>query len=148
MARKDLVPLNKRTKDEQKKICTAGGKASGEARRKKRSMKAAAKILLAMQAPESFVKNMGKLGIDEKDATYGMGILVGALQRALAGNINAARYLTELVGEDPALKVQVGELKLREAELAMRQKEASSDSETGKMLVDILQKAWNGDKSE
>ena len=38
MAQKDLIPLNMRTKEEQKEITTKGGKASGEARRKKATM--------------------------------------------------------------------------------------------------------------
>lgn len=32
----NLIPMNRRTKSEQRKIATAGGKASGAARRKKR----------------------------------------------------------------------------------------------------------------
>ena len=38
MAQKDLIPLNMRTKEEQKEITTKGGIASGEARRKKATM--------------------------------------------------------------------------------------------------------------
>lgn len=36
MAQKDLIPINKRTKSEQKELATRGGIASGEARRKKK----------------------------------------------------------------------------------------------------------------
>lgn len=44
MAKEDLIPLNKRTKAEQKKITSKGGKASGEARRKKADFKAKCQI--------------------------------------------------------------------------------------------------------
>lgn len=46
MAKEDLIPLNKRTKAEQKAIATRGGQASGEARREKASFKKAVKWLL------------------------------------------------------------------------------------------------------
>lgn len=38
MSEKDLIPLNERTKDEQKAIQSKGGKASGKARREKKLM--------------------------------------------------------------------------------------------------------------
>ena len=44
----NLIPMNRRTKSEQRKIATAGGKASGAARRKKRDMRKAAEMLLNM----------------------------------------------------------------------------------------------------
>ncbi len=46
MAQKDLIPLNQRTIEEQKKIATAGGKASGKARRNKAILKDCLNILL------------------------------------------------------------------------------------------------------
>jgi len=41
MAKEDLIPQNKRTKDEQKKIARMGGIASGKARRKKADLRKA-----------------------------------------------------------------------------------------------------------
>ena len=46
MAQKDLIPLNKRTIEEQKKITSAGGKASGKARRNKALLKDCINILM------------------------------------------------------------------------------------------------------
>jgi len=39
MAEKDLIPMNKRTKEEQKRIATQGGISSGIARKKKKELK-------------------------------------------------------------------------------------------------------------
>lgn len=39
MAKEDLIPLNKRTKEEQKRIASAGGKASGKVRAEKADFK-------------------------------------------------------------------------------------------------------------
>lgn len=45
---KNLIPLNKRTKEEQTQIATKGGKASGEARRKRKTLKE--QLLLMLEA--------------------------------------------------------------------------------------------------
>ena len=44
--RANLIPFNKLSEDEQKEIRSKGGKASGEARRKKRDMREVAKAIL------------------------------------------------------------------------------------------------------
>lgn len=41
----NLIPLNKRTKDEQRKIQSAGGVASGASRRAYKSLRQAAKVI-------------------------------------------------------------------------------------------------------
>ncbi len=46
MAREDLIPQSERTKDEQKRIATMGGIASGESRRKKKEFKERLSIAL------------------------------------------------------------------------------------------------------
>ena len=48
MARKDLIPVTERTKEEAKRISRKGGIASGKARRAKRDIKAYLDILLDM----------------------------------------------------------------------------------------------------
>lgn len=42
----NLIPLNQRTKEQQREIAKMGGKASGEARKKKRDMREVAKAIL------------------------------------------------------------------------------------------------------
>ena len=44
----NLIPMNRRTESERREIASKGGKASGEARRKKRDMRKAAETLLNM----------------------------------------------------------------------------------------------------
>ena len=41
----NLIPFNERTEDERRELASKAGKASGAARRKKRTMKATAKML-------------------------------------------------------------------------------------------------------
>ena len=70
MARKDLIPFNRLTEEEQKKLARKGGQASGEARRKKRDLKEKLAVALEYitsekikQTPDkklkSIIKNIG-----------------------------------------------------------------------------------------
>ncbi len=70
MARKDLIPFNRLTEEEQKKLAIKGGQASGEARRKKRDLKEKLAVALEYitsekikQTPDkklkSIIKNIG-----------------------------------------------------------------------------------------
>ena len=49
---KNLIPQSKRTKEEQKKIATLGGKASGIARRKKADLKKTMQVLLSLDVTD------------------------------------------------------------------------------------------------
>lgn len=43
---KNLIPMNERTKEEQREIARKGGRESGKVRRRKRTMKDAAHLIL------------------------------------------------------------------------------------------------------
>ena len=62
---KNLVPLDQRTKDEQRTIQEKGGIASGVARRRKRSMKEAADYYLSL--PETDRRRVNALLRDAVD---------------------------------------------------------------------------------
>jgi len=66
MAGKDnLIPTNKRTKEELRVITRNGGIASGEARRKKKTIKEAIKAMLEADCPEHLKKKLeGAVGAD------------------------------------------------------------------------------------
>lgn len=77
----NLIPLNKRSKSEQRKIQSAGGVASGKSRQQTASLKRAAKI---------FFK-------ENPDAA--MSVIVAMFQEACQGNVKAAEKLQDLIGE-------------------------------------------------
>ncbi len=118
MAREDLIPLNQRTKEEQKRIATAGGVASGAARRRKRSLKEAADLYLSL--PVSDRRRWNKLArksIDPEDIDNQMAMIVGLSEAATAGDARAASVLVKLVGEErPGEDPAAGQL-ARAAEL-------------------------------
>lgn len=81
----NLVSLADRTTEEKRAIGQKGGKASGEARRRTRSIREAIKILLETEQKE------GRTGAEN--------VAVGQYNRAIKGDTAAAKFLSEMVGE-------------------------------------------------
>ena len=98
MAQKDLIPLNQRTKEEQKKICSKGGKKSGEVRREQKTYRDMAKAMLsATITDKNLLNELKAFGITETDVkAY---TLLGMIKASGNGSHNAFDRLMELVGE-------------------------------------------------
>ena len=98
MAQKDLIPLNQRTKEEQKKICSKGGKKSGEVRREQKTYRDMAKAMLsATITDEDILNELKAYGLSETDVkAY---TLLGMIKASGNGSHNAFDRLMELIGE-------------------------------------------------
>ena len=99
---KNLVPLDRRTKSEQREIQQSGGVASGVARRRKRALKEAADLYLSL--PVSDRRSWNKLsrrGIDPDDIDNQMAMIVGLTEAATCGDARAGRLIVDILGEDP-----------------------------------------------
>ena len=98
MAKKDLIPLNKRTKEEQKKIASMGGKKSVEVRREQKTYREMAKAMLSATIKDKeILKELKAYGIEEKDVkAY---TLLGMIKASGNGSHNAFDRLMELIGE-------------------------------------------------
>ena len=99
MAKKDLIPLNQRTKDEQKKICSKGGKKSGEVRREQKTYRDMAKAMLsATITDENILNELKAYGLSETDVkAY---TLLGMIKASGNGSHNAFDRLMMVVGEE------------------------------------------------
>ena len=99
MAQKDLIPLNQRTKEEQKKICSKGGKKSGEVRRDQKTYRDMAKAMLsATITDENILNELKAYGLSETDVkAY---TLLGMIKASGNGSHNAFDRLMMLVGEE------------------------------------------------
>lgn len=117
-----------------------GGKASGEVRRKKRSMKSAAKLLLGMGVmdEETSVK-LAALGLPEEEMTYQMAVLSAMLTEAQSGNVRAAEFLRDSAGESPSAEIHREDAKARKKELEAAAKIGAPDeSEVAKEVEGML----------
>ena len=105
------APFRFRTGEQQVETARRGGIASGEARRRKKTMKETAKMLLDMEIPDAAKELKAKLkvmGISEEDFTYQSAVMVGILNQAMKGNTQAAAFLRDTVGENPMLMEEEG----------------------------------------
>lgn len=83
---KNLKPFNQRTTSEQREIARAGGIASGEARRKNKTIRE--RLLLIMEERT-----------DSGGATLADKVAAALMQKAAAGDLKAIRLLGEYLGE-------------------------------------------------
>lgn len=98
MAKEDLIPQNMRTKEEQKEIARKGGVASGEARRRKRSLREAMQTMLALELSEKEINDLAKKGYDAE--TQLDALTAAALMSAKRGNSQAFANVMRLLGEE------------------------------------------------
>ena len=97
---KNLVSIGDRTTEEQRRITSAGGRASGVARRRKRSLREAADLYLSMPVANRRKWNaIAKEGVDPEDIDNQMAMIIGLTQAAINGDAKAAKLLFELVGD-------------------------------------------------
>ncbi len=105
------APYRFRTGEKQVEIARKGGIASGEARRRKKTMRETAKMLLDMEIPNAakeLRKKLKLMGVSEDDFTYQSALMVGILNQAMKGNTKAASFLRDTVGENPLLMEEEG----------------------------------------
>ena len=101
MAKKDLIPMNKRTKAEQKKIAKMGGIASGKARKEKADLKRQLQVFLESEATRD--KN--------GDPLTGAELMVKvAVKEMIKGNPKYWELIRDTAGFKPIDKVMVSEV--------------------------------------
>jgi hypothetical protein len=109
----NLVPFSKRTVNEQRKIASAGGKASGEARRRKANFRKDLNDLLTTEVnnPE-WSPVLEALGLDN---TLGMVVHAAMIKEALNGNVKAYEAIAKYSGQSEKTDVDQEEQNLRMA---------------------------------
>ena len=87
MNEENLIPNSERTPEEHREICRKGGIASGEARRRKKTLKE--ELIALLETNDNNNK-----------------ISVALLQRALNGDIQAFTTIRDTIGEKPTEKIE------------------------------------------
>ena len=117
---KNLVPFDERTESEQREIASAGGKASGKARRRKKSMKQKMQLLLSLPAADNDQKELAAMGIDPEDMDNEMVLVKTLFIAAAAGNTKAFDRIQDVLGRSVARE-----------ELALKKQEAKRKTSSG-----------------
>ena len=96
----NLIPFNKRTETEQKRITTMGGIASGKARREKKTLRELAEIIGSMPVKNPrTIAIMEKAGFEPEQMTNDMAMMMGLQLKAQNGDPSAAKLLAEMRGQ-------------------------------------------------
>lgn len=128
----NLVPFGERTESEQREIASAGGKASGKARRRKKSMKQKMQLLLSLPAADNDQAELSAMGVDPEDMDNEM-VLVKALFLAAAeGDTKAFDRIQDVLGRTVARE----ELALKKQEA--RRKSSDEDTQPMKKAKELL----------
>ena len=105
MAKEDLKPV--RSKAEAKERGAKGGKASGEARRAKKTLRELVELFAALGVSEETRKKMKALGIPEELMTRKMQPVVALFSKANKGDVSAFNAIRDIVGEKPIDRTQL-----------------------------------------
>ena len=105
---RNLIPNSERTPEQLREMASAGGKASGASRRRKRSLKEAADLYLSLPVSDRRTWNrIAKTGVEPDDIDNQMAMIIGLTMAATAGDARAAKVIVDLLGDD--LKSDDGE---------------------------------------
>lgn len=130
---KNLVPFDERTESEQREIASAGGKASGKARRRKKSMKQKMQLLLSLPAADNDQTELSAMGVDPDDMDNEMVLVKALFIAAAAGDTRAFDRIQDVLGRSVARE----ELALKKQE-AKRRAAAGEDTQAMKKAVELL----------
>lgn len=101
----NLIPLNERTKSEQRIIATQGGIASGIARRQKKTLKEIGDMIGSLKVTSEKNKEiMRQAGIEDEDMINDVGAMFRLNLKAQSGDTKAMELLAKLRGQ---LKEQI-----------------------------------------
>lgn len=108
---KNLIPVTKRTRQEQIAISRKGGKVSGEARRKKAHLRKTLDELLTMDVSDERLKQkLEEMGLHADNQTL---LCVIMLEKAIKGNVRAAEWIANIIGAYKKDKLDIQEQKER-----------------------------------
>ena len=127
---KNLVPFTERTESEQREIRQAGGRKSGETRRRKKALKSLMNDLLSSDIVNDDIYNSTvDMGFGA-DPTYGAAVVAAMVRQAALGDTKAFNAIVDLIGEGSSgerVKLQKKQVELQERKLAGEEEQTPDD---------------------
>ena len=143
MNERNLIPMNKRAKSEQREITRKGGIKSGAARRKNKQIKQLMKEMLNAEVDP--MATIGMYDIPFSGELTNAAMLVRTLyDKARAGDVRAFETIMKYAGEDPDQKRKDAELKLKREALKLQTERFKVDNE----IEEPVKIIWGLDSSE
>lgn len=108
MNEENLKPIRHLSSDEAKRRGAKGGKASGEARRRRKLIKEQMEIALSLPVSNKKIrKTMEDIGLDEEEMDNQMALVLAMIQQGCKGDVGAFNSIRDLMGEKPQDKVEL-----------------------------------------
>lgn len=96
----NLIPMDQRSEDEVRELGAKGGRASGAARRRKRSLREAADLYLSLPVSDQRRWNkIARRGVEPGDVDNQMAMIIGLTDAATQGDAKAAKIIVDLIGD-------------------------------------------------
>ncbi len=126
MNEKNLIPFTtEQSREEAEKNGRKGGIKSGEARRRKRSLKAAMEMVLSLPVRDIDIWNMlSAMGIDPSDMDNQTAMVCALMRKAQGGDVAAEKEIRSIIGAD----TDAERIKLQKKQLALNEKTAKPDN--------------------
>lgn len=128
----NLIPFNKRSEREARELGAKGGKASGEARRRKARMRDTMNRLLTMKVNVEGLTDI--LIADGGESTYEEIISMAMIEQAAKGNVKAYNAIKATIGQtdksEEDIKNQQADTELKQA----RKQAVTGENETDEAL--------------
>lgn len=139
----NLIPVTKRTKEEQRAISSKGGKASAEARRKRADLRRALDIILTAEVSNPNARAMlAEMGLPTDNQTL---LALSLFQKAVRGNVRASELIVKVVAEKDELDRQ----EQRERIKLLRHKNREAQAIDAKVKTNfVIVDEWAGEMPE
>ena len=142
----NLIPFDKRTESEQREIRSAGGRASGRARRRTARLRETMNRLLTMKVDAGALSDV--LISDGGESTHEEVVTMAMIQEAMNGNVKAYNAIMATVGQTDKSEEDLEEQRIRtERAKRARDQEVGSDNEENDNIASFL-KAMNPTDSD
>ena len=142
----NLIPLNKRTKDEQRNIQSAGGKASGKSRRRKADFRKTLNLLLTTEIDsEEWKPVLEALGVE---CTLESALNMSMIKQGLAGNVKAYEAIAKYAGQSAQTIADDEEQRIRTDRAKRARDQEVGDTDSGDENIQDFLKAINPTQEE
>lgn len=134
----NLVKFNEMDEAKHKELSAKGGRNSGKAKRKKKAMKSAAREVLNMTLHPGELAELEELAsyddLRSGNITVQDKIIWAMAAKAMAGDVNAAYFLRDTMGEHPTQAESNAKTRLASAQVSKVKAETEAINKSDEML--------------
>lgn len=140
--RENLKNLKDRTKDEQQEIARKGGRASGQARRRKKALREGLAEIMSQTAPDKARRSFEKAGFDVE--TNEQAMIAAMAIGAMNGNVRMLELVSDLLGERERDVVKREMLELDRERFEVEKKRTEAETKR----VELMNREMSNDDGE